>query len=112
MRPPCLHGGSLAQMTRALQAARRARGWSQARAAWELTRFAESRGMKVASSASLKTQLSRWENGHVTPSYYRELLCDFYEILPAEFEIDIQQQAPPPAEDVGGAPGLTPDVAR
>lgn len=57
-----------------LQAARRAKGWSQGRAVWEITNLAAKKNMTVASARSLKTQLSRWENGHVTPEYYRPLL--------------------------------------
>jgi len=83
-------------MTTALQAARHARGWSQARAVWELMRLAQSKGMKVASAASLKTQLSRWENGHVTPGYYEDLLCDFYSMSPSELGISAEEQAAGP----------------
>jgi transcriptional regulator with XRE-family HTH domain len=71
-------------MTSALQSARRTRGWSQARTAWELTRLAQRRGLKVASTSSLKTQLSRWENGHVTPDYYQGLLCALFQMAPEE----------------------------
>jgi len=34
--------------------------------------------MTVASARSLKTQLSRWENGHITPEYYRPLLRELF----------------------------------
>ena len=71
-------------MTSALQSARRTRGWSQARTAWELTRLAQRQGLTVASAASLKTQLSRWENGHVTPGYYQSLLCALFQMAPEE----------------------------
>jgi tetratricopeptide (TPR) repeat protein len=67
-----------------LQAARRAQGWSQARAVWEIINLAKKKGMTVASASSLKTQLSRWENGHVTPDYYRPLLCQLYQKNPHE----------------------------
>ena len=43
---------------------------------WELMKLAERKKIGVASAASLKTQLSRWENGHVTPDYYQALLCE------------------------------------
>jgi transcriptional regulator with XRE-family HTH domain len=87
------------QMATALQAARRARGWSQARAVWELMRLAEAKGLKVASATSLKTQLSRWENGHVTPGYYQDLLCRFYRMTPDELGISSQQSPSPPAAE-------------
>jgi transcriptional regulator with XRE-family HTH domain/tetratricopeptide (TPR) repeat protein len=61
-----------------LQAARRAKGWSQGRAVWEITNLAAKKKMTVASARSLKTQLSRWENGHVTPDYYRPLLSELF----------------------------------
>jgi hypothetical protein len=71
-------------MPTALQAARRKRGWSQARTVWELTRLAESRHIKIANPGSLKTALSRWENGHVTPGYYLDLLCALFQLTPQQ----------------------------
>ncbi|HSU09017.1 MAG TPA: helix-turn-helix transcriptional regulator, partial [Pseudonocardia sp.] len=62
-----------------LRAARAARGWSQSEAARALAELASTRGVAVASAASLKTQLSRWENGHATPETpYRNLLGELY----------------------------------
>jgi transcriptional regulator with XRE-family HTH domain len=76
---------SLRAMTTPLQAARHARGWSQTRAAWELTRLAERRKVRVAEKASLKTLFSRWENGHATPDpFYQPLLCELYGAIPRE----------------------------
>lgn len=77
-------------MTTPLQAARRARGWSQPRMVWELMRLAERKKVNVASAASLKTQLSRWENGHVTPDYYQALLCELLRSTPGELGFGIQ----------------------
>jgi tetratricopeptide (TPR) repeat protein len=71
-------------MTTSLQAARTARGWSQTRAVWELMRLADSKGITVATAASLKTQLSRWENGHIAPDYYKPLLCELYGLTTGE----------------------------
>lgn len=72
-------------MTTPLQAARHRRGWSQTRAVWELSRLADRKGAKVAAPASLKTLLSRWENGHATPDvFYRPLLCELYRAAPKE----------------------------
>lgn len=63
----------------ALRTARVGRGWSQSRAAGELRGVARRRGGPDASAASLKTQLSRWENGHALPDpEYRELLAELY----------------------------------
>jgi transcriptional regulator with XRE-family HTH domain len=62
-----------------LRAARAARGWSQTGAARELAALGRDRGAPTASSASLKSQLSRWENGHATPDPpYRALLAELY----------------------------------
>ena len=50
------------------------RGWSQSRAIAELQRHDRSLGLQLPSAASLKTELSRWENGHRTPdAFYRRL---------------------------------------
>jgi len=63
----------------ALRAARLNLGWSQARVAEALAALAAERGISVAAPASLKTQLSRWENHHVAPEdHYRVLLCELY----------------------------------
>ncbi|MBW0092982.1 hypothetical protein I4I73_15535 [Pseudonocardia sp. KRD-184] len=63
----------------ALRGARAARGWSQSGAARALRALAEERGGPDASAASLKTQLSRWENGHARPEpEYRALLAELY----------------------------------
>ncbi|MDN5747303.1 MAG: helix-turn-helix domain-containing protein [Pseudonocardia sp.] len=69
----------------ALRSARIERGWSQARAAAELRALALRRGGPDASAASLKTQLSRWENGHAVPEpEYRALLAELYGRAPDE----------------------------
>ena len=72
-----------------LRAARAARGWSQTAAARSLAALARSRGVPVAATASLKTQLSRWENGHAAPDVpYPALLGELYERSGTELEID------------------------
>jgi len=63
-----------------LAAARRAMGWSQIQAAHRLASVAAARGLAAANPASLKTQLSRWENGHTLPDeQYRGLLAELYD---------------------------------
>jgi transcriptional regulator with XRE-family HTH domain len=58
-----------------LKAARTARGWSQARVIHDMQRYAAAAGVPVASPDSLKTQLSRWENGHRMPdAVHRQIL--------------------------------------
>jgi len=70
---------------------------------WELMRLAERKKLKIASAASLKTQLSRWENGHVTPDYYRALLCELLRSTPAELGFGIQELSPGLARDSSSA---------
>jgi transcriptional regulator with XRE-family HTH domain len=84
-----------------LRAARAARGWSQSEAARELAALARSNGAPVAGAASLKTLLSRWENGHAVPEpQYRALLGELYGRTSAELGI-----AGPPADpEAAGAP--------
>lgn len=57
----------------------------------ELMRLARWKKIGVASAASLKTQLSRWENGHVTPDYYQGLLCELFGVTPGELGFGIQE---------------------
>ena len=79
-----------------LRAARARRGWSQSEAARELAALAATRGAPVASTGSLKTLLSRWENGHTVPErQYRSMLADLYDRTPTELGID--------APDVSGS---------
>ena len=62
-----------------LQAARRMHGWSQSRLAWELTQLAKRKDCSIATPASLKTLISRWENGHAQPDeFHQPLLCELY----------------------------------
>ena len=94
-------GRRLPPMTTPLQAARRARGWSQARMVWELMKLTERKKIGVASAASLKTQLSRWENGHVTPDYYQALLCELLGATPGKLGFGIQDLPSGPARESG-----------
>ena len=91
-------------MTTPLQAARRARGWSQVRAVSGAGEARQWKEIHVASAASLKTQLSRWENGHVTPDYYQALLCELYKSTPGELGFGIQELSDGLA---GASPGPT-----
>ena len=58
-----------------LREARRDKGWSQTAAVGRLRELAEAGRVEVASAASLKTQLSRWENGTVPEEPDRTLLA-------------------------------------
>ncbi len=81
-----------------LRAARLELGWSQSRAADALISMAAARGVPVAAAASLKTQLSRWENGHALPEgQYRELLAELY-------QRPVEQLGLSPSEPADGGP--------
>lgn len=72
-----------------LRAGRAARGWSQIDAARELTALALARGVPVAAEASLKSLLSRWENGHAVPEpQYRALLGELFARSPRELGLE------------------------
>ncbi|MEV1294745.1 helix-turn-helix transcriptional regulator [Pseudonocardia sp. NPDC049635] len=87
-----------------LRAARLDRGWSQARAAQELARLAERTGGGRARPGSLKTQLSRWENGHATPAPgQRALLAELYGSTPAG--LGLEPAAPAGTADPDGTAG-------
>src|SRR6476660_2854452 len=62
-----------------LQQARVDRGWTQSRTIAAIESEARALGHSVPGRASLKTQLSRWENGHKSPDeLYRLLLQRIY----------------------------------
>ncbi len=68
-----------------LRAARQARGWSQARLQAALRGAAQEAGIKLPGEDSLKTQLSRWENGHRIPNdFYRQLFRRIYGLTDRE----------------------------
>ncbi len=58
-----------------LKSVRQQLGWSQSRAISAIRAESRAAGVEAPAAASLKTQLSRWENGHRTPdAFYRRLL--------------------------------------
>lgn len=58
-----------------LKATREELGWSQLRAVTAIRDQARAMGVEVPATSSLKTQLSRWENGHHDPdAFNRNLL--------------------------------------
>ena len=66
-------------MNNRLREVRIARGWSQGRLIFAMRQEGASRGLSLASPASLKTQISRWENGHCQPdAMYRNVLAAVY----------------------------------
>lgn len=63
----------------ALRQARTDRGWSQSRTIAELQSQAKTLGVTLPAPSSLKTELSRWENGHRAPdAFYQQLFERVY----------------------------------
>jgi len=86
-----------------LTAARRARGWSQLRVVVELESRGARRRLAMPSRTSLKTQLSRWENGHVRPHEpYVGLLAEIYELTPAQLGLVARSDLHLPSQRSGG----------
>lgn len=67
-----------------LQAARTDAGWTQARALLALREAAKEDRVSIANPSSLKTMLSRWENGARVDPIYQRLLCKVYNQTPEE----------------------------
>jgi transcriptional regulator with XRE-family HTH domain len=68
-----------------LSSAREQLGWSQTRLLSELERRGRATGFMVMARSSLKTALSRWENGHVIPDrHYRKLFREIFGLTDAE----------------------------
>src|SRR6476659_2918325 len=66
-------------MTSRIRTARRDRDWSQTRLIAELQRVALRRGIALPSLETLKSRVSRWENGHSVPDeFYRQLLREAF----------------------------------
>ncbi|MEX0427732.1 hypothetical protein AB3X52_08885 [Nocardioides sp. DS6] len=94
-----------------LKAARQALGWSQLRLISELEALGASRRVPLPTRESLKTQLSRWENGHVTPQEpYTTLLSDIFGVTPDELGLDgggvADHPVPLSRESIGGYQAL------
>ena len=78
----------------AIRDARQGRGWSQDVLARRIAQ-ARQKGGETVDPVSMKTQLSRWENGHVVPDRFtRQILADVFSI-PAEALFGVQ-----PADDL------------
>lgn len=72
-------------MASRIKAARQDRGWSQTRLIAEMQRLAQRRGDQLPSLETLKSRVSRWENGHATPDdFYRQLLREAFGMDDAE----------------------------
>jgi transcriptional regulator with XRE-family HTH domain len=72
----------------ALRQARTELGWSQSRVIAELQKQARSLGLTLPSARSLKTELSRWENGHRNPdAFHQRLFAMTYRRSPEDLGI-------------------------
>src|SRR3954449_3463183 len=77
--------GTSSQAATPLQAARLEIGWKQAQTIRALLQAAADDGVTIATERSLKTMLSRWENGHDSPDALdQRLLCRIYGQTPEE----------------------------
>ena len=62
-------------MTSRIRDARVQLGWSQARLISELRLVADRKGLSLPAAETMKSRVSRWENGHARPDdFYRPLL--------------------------------------
>src|SRR3954452_2217532 len=84
-----------------LQEVRNELGYSAATVATLLTRRAHANQIPIMTAASLKTKLSRWENGHeaVGLPEYRRLFREIYSRTDAELGFP-DDHTPGPADDL------------
>jgi transcriptional regulator with XRE-family HTH domain len=90
-----------------LKVIRQAHGWSQLRLVTELERASIAHGIRPPTRASLKTQVSRWENGHTDPDdLYSSLLAEVYATTPADLGLRRQQTLWLPQTPAPGRPSI------
>ncbi|MBW5484732.1 helix-turn-helix domain-containing protein [Streptomyces bambusae] len=86
-------------MATALRSIRTARGWSQDRLIYEMERYAQQRLTNVASTASLKTYVSEWENGkRAISERYASILRPLLGVTDAELRGAAEQLIPQQAD--------------
>ncbi|MEU6767111.1 helix-turn-helix transcriptional regulator [Streptomyces sp. NPDC046853] len=74
-----------------LQAARRARGWTQSELIEALVQAAGRLGIALPSLTSLRTQVSMFENGRRQPGpEYQILFCEVYQLTRAELGLSVE----------------------
>lgn len=82
-------------MTSRIRNARREREWSQTRLIAELQRVARRRDISLPSLETMKSRVSRWENGHATPDdFYRQLLREAFGMDDRELGFESQYDEP------------------
>jgi tetratricopeptide (TPR) repeat protein len=88
-------------MVTSLQAVRRQLGYTAAQVIDNLTRRADALHLPIANKASLKTKLSRWENGKEQPSeIYRRLFREIYGRTNAELGFPDEPEDDPEAAEL------------
>jgi len=88
-------------MATPLQTVRKTLGYSAARVLDDLIHRAGRRNIPIMGPASLKTKMSRWENGHELPSEpYRRLLREVYGRTNAELGFPDERDADPEADEL------------
>src|SRR6185312_488203 len=88
-------------MVMLLQTVRRQLGYTAAQVIDLLTRRAEALHLPIANKASLKTKLSRWENGKEQPSeIYRRLFREIYGRTSAELGVPDDPEDDPEATEL------------
>ena len=88
-------------MVTSLQTVRRQLGYTAAQVIDLLTRRADTRNLHIATKASLKTKLSRWENGKEQPSQiYRQLFREIYGRTNAELGFPDEPEEDPEAAEL------------
>jgi tetratricopeptide (TPR) repeat protein len=88
-------------MMTSLQAVRRQLGYTGAQVIDLLTRRADALHLPIANKASLKTKLSRWENGKEQPSEpYRRLFREVYGRTNAELGLPDEPEEDPEAAEL------------
>lgn len=86
-----------------IRSARRERGWSQIQLIAELERVAARGGTRLPSRETLKSRVSRWENGRARPDeFYRRLLREAFGLDDRElgFARDVEGGSAPAVDEL------------
>jgi transcriptional regulator with XRE-family HTH domain len=103
------------RMPNNIAALRHQRGWSQLQLIVAIEQQAKTERASVARRSSLKTRLSKWENGHATPGeFYCGLLCSVFGVTRDELGFGPDEVSDVGPLELGTVPALTvtPDVVR
>lgn len=102
--------GTSARAATPLQAARLELGWKQTQTVRAMLRAAEEEGITIATERSLKTMLSRWENGHgKLDAVDQRLLCKVYGQSPEQLGLASSRN---PVVALSSSPAVGPEMVR